>query len=143
MENLKNEQSDLAKTAEFLRQTEQFLGKLRDENYATLSLNDLLAWQMSEEQRHEFSIYLSARVQFRLFSQMQRCFRDMSAMLRNDEELKHCFQIVTHAMLMSGAYFMTVTECCLICIWKFGSVRRVLCRRKCPQVWFMPTFCAG
>lgn len=70
MENLKNEQSDLAKTAEFLRQTEQFLGKLRDENYATLSLNDLLAWQMSGEQRHEFSIYLSARVQFRLFSQM-------------------------------------------------------------------------
>ncbi len=105
MENLKNEQSDLAKTAEFLRQTEQFLGKLRDENYATLSLNDLLAWQMSGEQRHEFSIYLSARVQFRLFSQMQRCFRDMSAMLRNDEELKHCFQIVTHAMLMSGVYF--------------------------------------
>lgn len=105
MENLTQRQSDLAEVAKFLRETEQFLGKLRDKNYTVLSLDDLLAWQMTDKQRQDFSTYLNVWSQFFLFFRLQKYSRDLYHMLEEDEQLKHCFQIVTHAMLMGGVYF--------------------------------------
>lgn len=104
MENLLVNQNVPAKAISFLHETVKFAGNLRDEHYHSLSLSDLMEWQMSDKQQNELGIHLTASGCSEALSMICGCSQNFCKLLSMNDSVRHDFQVVVHLLLFQGFY---------------------------------------